>query len=298
MSTGLNTRVNTRANTQTRFALLKDRYGLDHAARSLKSPVGPGEVVSLPINLDGAWLQQAVAAIEAEFGLFGFVASGGRPVHPDYASLSLTHNPDVAADPHTATLGCPTVSRESHYYGNQAVARRDSYYDTYGFRVPTPAAQKHLGPWFARMKRSLVRSRLSVIRSGHEGPTSFHWGWHKDEPVFENLRVNIHVTDSPEHRIQIMREDRMPRGPADPGIVEHQFEAGLGYSWDTNLPHRACSRSEEAPDRVAIILGFSPWFDRDPDADVDVDTNTDEWLPNAFFGKKHPLQMLLDGDVL
>jgi hypothetical protein len=87
-----------------------------------------------------------------------------------------------------------------------------------------------------------------------------------------------------------MRADQMPSGPHDPKIVEHTFKAGIGYSWDTNLPHRACSMNANAPDRAAIILGFSPWFDYDPDSDT--------WAPNEFFGKKHPLQMLVDGDVL
>jgi hypothetical protein len=106
--------------------------------------------------------------------------------------------------------------------------------------------------------------------------------------VFENLRVNIHVQDSDAHRIQIMRSDRMPIGPADPAMATHRFSAGYGYSWDTNMPHRACAVKHGATDRAAVVLGFSPWFDL-----VD-----GEWVPNEFFGKKHPLQMLLDGDVV
>jgi hypothetical protein len=273
---------------RARFADLKQRYNYTAAVSSVSSPVAPGEVVSFP--LDTRWMPKAVADIEAEFGLFGFANSGGRAENPDYANLSLTYNPNIPGHPHVSTLGCPTTSREGHFYGTKAAATRDSYYDTYGFNTPTPAAVKHLGPLFARMKRSPVRARLSVIRSGHTAPASFFWGWHKDEPVFENLRVNIHVADYPDHRIQIMREDQMPTGPDDPRIVEHAFKPGFGYSWDTNLPHRACSTNPTAPDRAAIVLGFSPWFDYNPE--------TDEWAPNEFFGKKHPLQMLVDGDVL
>jgi hypothetical protein len=272
----------------TRFARLKARYDVDRAVRAVKSPVAPGEVVSLALN--EPWLVQAVAALESEFGLFGFVSSAGRPAHPDYASLSLTCNPRMPGDPHLSTLGCPVVSQAAHYFGDASFAVRDSYYDTYGFHAPTPAAKTHLAPLFARMKRSPVRSRLSVIRGGQAAAASFCWGWHKDEPVFENLRVNIHVTASPDHRIQIMRQDCMPTGVTDPRLAQHTFQAGVGYSWDTNLPHRACSLRQEAPDRAAIILGFAPWFDHDP--------QTDEWVPNGFFGNKHPLQMLLDGDVL
>jgi hypothetical protein len=275
----------------TRFSGLKAQYKFVEAVLDVKNPVPAGEVVRVPLRLN--WLPKAVASIESEFGLFGFVNSDGRQDDPDYASISLTYNPQSPGNPHTATLGCPHVSQEQHFYGegvNQHVVLRDSYYDTYGFSMPTPAAQKHLAPLFNQMKRSPVRARLSVIRTGRTGPEGFFWGWHKDEPVFENLRVNIHVQDSDAHRIQIMRANRMPVGPADSAMVTHRFSAGYGYSWDTNMPHRACTIGPATSDRAAIVLGFSPWFD--------YDAATDEWAPNEFFGKKHPLQMLLDGDVL
>ena len=274
---------------QTRFAELAAKYNLFEAVKGVKNPVPPGEVISVPLQLE--WLADAAAGIEEEFGLFGFVNSSGRSSNPDYASISLTYNPNVPGNPHVSTLGCPQVSQEQHFYGdgvNKHVALQDSYYDTYGFCKPTPAAQKHLAPLFARMKRSPVRARLSVIRAGHAEPKSFFWGWHKDESVFENLRVNIHVQDSDAHRIQIMRSDRMPIGPADPAMTTHRFSAGYGYSWDTNMPHRACAVEHTAADRAAVVLGFSPWFD----------LVGGEWVPNEFFGRKHPLQMLLDGDVL
>lgn len=41
------------------------------------------------------------------------------------------------------------------------------------------------------MRPDLIRSRLSVL-IGERGITSdFMDGWHRDEPVFENLRLNI-----------------------------------------------------------------------------------------------------------
>ncbi len=218
MKINANVKVSVNMPHTTRFAQIKARYDVDRAARAVKSPVAPGEVVSLALK--EPWLAQAVAAMEAEYGLHGFVSSAGRPAHPDYASLSLTCNPHMTGDPHLSTLGCPAVSTEGHYYGKASAAVRDSYYDTYGFHTPTPAAKKHLAPLFARMKRSPVRSRLSVIRGGHAAPASFCWGWHKDESVFENLRVNIHVTASPDHRIQIMREDSMPTGVKNSRLAE------------------------------------------------------------------------------
>lgn len=278
----------------TRFEELSRKYRLLEAARDVRSPIGPGEVVRTPIPVDAALLTEAVADIEKRYRL-GVFASSEAMNDFSYENLSLTFNPQHAGDPNHSTLGTSALTQDEHYYANaDTIAKvgivRDSYYDTYAFRLLTQAASGELGALTSRFKRSLVRSRLSIIRGGHQQPSSMFWGWHKDETVFENLRVNIHVTDSDSHRIQIMKEDRMPLNMWDSEMVEHRFEVGFGYSWDTNMPHRACAIGRPRHDRAAIIYGVSPWFD--------YDRETDSWMPNEFFGKKHPLQMLLDGDVL
>lgn len=259
-----------------------------------RSPACPGEVVRVPLPIDQDEIQLAVSRVEERYRLRGFVNAEGDE-DAGYQSVSLTFNPAIAGDPHHSTLGTSSLSKKDFFYGNARTAAaigpiRDSYYDTYGFRTLTPAARMELAALMSCLKRSPVRSRLSIIRAGQPGPASFMWGWHKDEPVFENLRINIHVTDSDAHRIQVMRQDRMPNSQWDEFLVEHRFEAGYGYSWDTHMPHRACATLPSRHDRAAIVLGVSPWFD--------FDEEKDEWLPNQFFGKKHPLQMLLDGDVI
>lgn len=281
-------------NGLTRFQQLSQQYKLQEALADCASPIPPGEVVRIPLPLAEKALVKAVAEIEKKYLLRGFINAEGYE-DAGYQNISLTCNPALAGDPHYSTLGSAALSKKDFVYGNSRTAAilgslQDSYYDTYGFRVWTPAAQNELACLTSKLKRSVVRSRLSVIRAGQIGPTIFNWGWHKDEPVFENLRVNIHVNDSVNHRIQIMQKDRMPISINDPELVEHCFESGFGYSWDTHLPHRACVVGLANQDRAAIVLGFSPWFD--------FDANQDSWLPNGFFGKKHPLQMLLDGDIL
>lgn len=278
----------------TRFGELGRRYRLEEALADIRSPIAPGETVRAPLCVNPSELTDAVARIEKNYQPVSFSSSSGKD-DGSYENVSLAYNPAHTGDPHHSTLGSTRIDRRDFYYGNaRSIADvgtlRDSYYDTYGFRHPTPAARQELGFLTSRLQRSLVRSRLSIIRAGHVTPSTFFWGWHKDETVFENLRINIHVTDSDLHRIQIMREDRMPANPWDAAIAEHRFEIGYGYSWDTNLPHRACAIQTPNYDRAAIVLGVSPWFD--------YDAELDEWLPNEFFGKKHPLQMLADGDVL
>lgn len=278
----------------TRFGELRRQYRLDEALADIRSPVPSGETVRAPLRVEPADLLDAVSAVESKYQPVSFASSSGKG-DGSYENVSLAYNSAHAGDPHHSTLGSTQIAMRDLYYANdRSIADvgtlRDSYYDTYGFRHPTPAAREELGFLTSRLKRSLIRSRLSIIRKGHAAPSTFSWGWHKDEPVFENLRINIHVTDSDLHRIQIMREDRMPTTPWDAAIAEHRFEVGYGYSWDTHLPHRACAVEAPSYDRAAIVLGVSPWFDYDADAD--------EWRPNEFFGRKHPLQMLLDGDVL
>jgi len=278
----------------TRFQELSQKHRLSEAIGDLTSPIAAGDVLRVPLSVDHVALSAAVRAIEIRYEMRGFENSNGVD-DSSYQNISLTHNPAIAGDPHHSTLGSSALARADFFYGNAKTASamgsiKDSYYDTYGFRFPTSAALIELAPLFSKLKRSVVRSRLSIIRSGHPQPSSFRWGWHKDEPVFENLRVNIHVTDSDDHRIQIMSDDRMPSSQDDPCLTEHKFEVGFGYSWDTHLPHRACAVADSKRDRAAIVLGFSPWFD--------FDESSDEWKPNEFFGKKHPLQMLMDGDVI
>lgn len=278
---------------KTRWRELSDRYNAAAAFKGLKSPVSPGETVRVSLPVSPLYLASACERICEKYPLRGFVSADGVDADPDYANVSLTYNPVMDADPNYSTLGTTKLTKAEHFYATpETVSKlgsaRDSYYDTYGFSTPTAPALDELSQITTAFKRNLVRSRMSVIRAGRTAPAGFFWGWHKDEPVYENLRINIHVTDSPEHAIQNMSVDRMPEGPNDPAIVEHRYEVGYGYSWDTNLPHRACAVTVPNRDRIALIYGVSPWFDL-----VD-----GEWVPNEFFGKKHPLQMLLDGDVL
>lgn len=277
-----------------RFGELRQKFDLDRAALQVNSPIGPGEVVRIALPVSGQALADAVAAAQAAYPLSQFASTGDKQSHA-YESISLAFNPDSATNPMHSTLGSAALTPAEHYYATAATVEKvgpllNSYYDTYGFRLPTTAASQELALLTSKLKRSLVRSRLSVMRAGSAVTSALQWGWHKDESVFENLRINIHVTDSPDHRIQVMREDRKPATLNDAALTEHQFEVGYGYSWDTHLPHRACSVGVPRQDRTAIVLGVAPWFDYDAEADA--------WTPNEFFGRKHPLAMLLDGDVL
>ena len=104
--------------------------------------------------------------------------------------------------------------------------------------------------------------------------------WHTDESIFENLRINIPVET---HPIFVLEQK---------GYPPQHLQANYAYSWNTSLLHRAyCTERTESPlYRTHIMLGFSCWWD--------FNETTETWTQNEFFGKKHPWDMLNDGEVI
>lgn len=113
-----------------------------------------------------------------------------------------------------------------------------------------------------------IRSRIAIIDGSYEFGRSD--GWHVDESPYENLRINIPIATTPDFMFQL--EDNMP---------EH-FEEGWGYWWDTSIPHRVFSKNKNNFKRIHLVLGFSPWFV----------LNNNEWMPNEYFNKIHPLEII------
>lgn len=278
----------------TVFGWLKERTHYAEAIKDIKSPLANGELLQIPLPMAPDYLRAGVQSAIKKHGLHGFVSSDYTETDPAYANMSLTWNPRSPTPQHQSTLGSPHLTRAEHFYGSpELMARlpqvRDSYYDSYGFCTPTQAMREDLGRLHSRLKRTMVRSRISVVRAGRVEPTRFGFGWHRDEEVFQNLRLNIPVVTAPEHRLQIMRDNRFPE-PENADCNDYFLDIGSIYSLDTNIPHRPCTNAVSRIDRAHIIIGISPWFDYFEQEDA--------WAPNEFFGKKHPLQMLLDGDVL
>lgn len=113
-----------------------------------------------------------------------------------------------------------------------------------------------------------VRSRIAVINGEHE--FSRNDGWHVDESPYENLRLNIPITTTPDFLFQL--EDSPP---------EH-FEEGWCYWWDSSKPHRVFSSKQNSFNRIHLVLGFSPWFM----------LQEGRWVPNEYFNKVHPLEII------
>lgn len=226
-------------------------------------------------------------------------SNGAMKIDHGYGGIGLTYNPDhVDGDDiniHQQVQGnhkpgargidgknpFTILSKEE----TMAHSKKNTHYDTYGFSTKTPASKHaYLGTFLDSCKRTMVRSAVRIIYADQVGQVDDEKlagvRWHKDEPFFENLRINIPLQTSP---IFVLEQE---------GQLPVHLEAGYAYTWDTNTLHRAyaTSRTVEPTQRIHLMLGFSCWWDYNEETKV--------WSQNEFFGKKHPLDMLVAGDVI
>jgi hypothetical protein len=289
--------------TKVRFRIPKN-FDFDQAcARASRyEPFSGVLCFALPKSLVTGLRAAAKEAI-ARYGLHGWLDNRGwQP--GDYESLSLTYNPDLR-DPaiknvHQSTLGSSAVMPEEFYDDTTHLSQRgrkfqrlsdtaDTYFDTYGFRLLTPAAKiSALGKFFSECSLSPVRSRLSVLYGDRGDQIGFNFGWHRDEPVFENLRINIPLVAHPNYRLQIEHAGNLPSEDS-PNMSLHYLKTGYAYTFDTNRPHRVFPYRPCRIMRVHLVLGFSPWFR--------YDASDDTWTPNEYYGRVHPFDIVRQGGL-
>jgi hypothetical protein len=262
------------------FAYIKLRTNIDRLFRRLPQPLN--QVHELPLTFPVTALQQAAEQALTQYGSYGWLSSQGRS-RSSYQSLSLTHNPNIrdpAVTEFNSTLGSSFIAPGSYFYGNIRTwlklrgRMKNSYYDSYAFNQPNTVAREQFGDLFGHFKRTVIRSRLSVIRAGAKDSTNPEYLLHRDEPVYENIRINIPLTQSPDHYLQYRGEDI-------------NLKLGKAYTWDTNQPHRV--HGVDGTDRTNLVLGFSPWFD--------YDAKQQTWISNEYYGECHPIEMVQNGWV-
>lgn len=274
---------------ETIFDHLSRKHDLKSAAA--RFPAQTGLLHRYEIGVDLPTLATGCRAVIARYGLRGFRNTEDDSDAPAYGSLSLTCNPDRDGDPHSSTLGSAYLKHGQYFYATpqsraQMPVQKGDYYDTYGFRRLTPAGSfGALGDLLRGFRLPVVRSRLSVIQADRVEASQFSFGWHRDETVFHNLRINIPIWTTPDHLLEIETEREQP-DPASTTIQRHHLACGQAYSWDTNKPHRVFTRRAGTQSRCHLVIGLAPWFDYDPEED--------SWRPNAYFGKVHPHEIVAD----
>lgn len=275
---------------ETIFGHLSRRFDLEAAARPFLNR-HPG-LQRYDLRIDLPALETACREVIAGCGLRGFRNTADDGAHPAYGSLSLTCNPDVAGDPHSATLGSAHLRTGQYFYGTATTAAqmpklKGDYYDGYGFRQLTPAANHGaLGKVLHGFTLPVIRSRLSVIAGNNPKATDDSYGWHRDESIFHNLRLNIPIWTAPEYLLEI--ETVLPKPePGSTTIQRHHLGLGSAWSWDTNRPHRVFASCVTAQSRCHLVIGLAPWFH--------YDAENDTWSPNRWFGRVHPHDLIAEG---
>lgn len=269
--------------SDTIFSFIRKNTGYEQARKSVRPKLKNVRKVELAlVDVDVGELLRSVLQIIAEFGFAGWQHQGGQS--RSYGGFSLTYNPDHQdkIDPHISSIGTPKNLRSEFFWnstGRHEVLKH-SYFDTYGFRRRTPASRLgYLGKFIDSFRFPIIRSRVGVLRGENIDPANKEYqekeGWHRDEPVFENLRINIPLQTDPSYVFQMEGEE------------PYHLEVGKAYTWDTNRPHRVFAIKSSDTLRIHLVLGFSPWFNYSSEEDV--------WFPNEFFGKIHPLDMVAEG---
>lgn len=210
----------------------------------------------------------------------GWLTAGGRS--KPYTGLSLVYNPNLQEDidPLYQTLGTAYNTKDEFFWKTTSKVPhlKNSYFDTYSFRKISPVITGTMLDLINQFNVPLVRSRIGIVDANETALDEVDkQGWHKDEPVFENLRINIPITTDEDCLFQIEGNEPV------------HLPYGNMYTWDTFIPHRVFANKVKPATRIHIVLGFSPWFNYNQE--------DDSWSTNEFFGKKHPIDMLVDGDL-
>lgn len=160
----------------------------------------------------------------------------------------------------------------------------NTYTDTWGFREWTESSgHGYLKEIRDRIIRTPVRSRIAQIKGIDDAQTQERantYLWHRDESWFYELRINL-ALDNPENAYGIEIEN----------YGQKPFTPGHWYVWDTYATHRPyVAKPMPGYKRTNYVLAVSPWFDFNKEEQC--------WEQNEFYGEKHPVDMVIDGDVL
>lgn len=229
-------------------------------------------------DLDG--LKKSVDAAIDKYGFFGWKTSEGD--EDAYGGYSITYNPNLQyedQDIHQHTLGTKLNTPNDFYAGssNNHKLVKNSYLDGMAFTELTPAAKiGYMGEFLEELSQNITitRSRLGIVK-GSRISTNFRY--HVDAEVFELMRLNIPVRANKYFGFQFESQQA------------YILEEGRAYTWQTYAPHRVFCYKENDIDRSNMVIGLSPWLTYNKEERY--------WYTNKFFGKKHPFDMMLDGDI-
>ncbi len=159
---------------------------------------------------------------------------------------------------------------------------KNTYQDSWSFNHLTDVINhEYISEVTKLFKRSFIRSRLAKLQQLDNDEVRKNvneYMWHRDDSIFVEARINLSVT-SPENAFGMELE----------GDDRYYLQPGKWYSWDTGITHRPFADKTKLT-RTNLVYAVSPWFDYIKEEDA--------WVSNEFFGKKHPIDMFIEGDIV
>lgn len=269
-------------NDRSTFNYVSRQFNYLEAIADCKPKVDYKDILCFKIkDYDANKMAECIREICQIHGEFNWNIGDKPNIETIYKGFSLVYNPnlkDKTIDINASTFGSKDLKGADMEVGEaKNYDYKNSYLDSHGFWKPTPASEHgYLGEFLKRSKAQRIRSRVGIIH-GELADNSHGGGWHIDEPIFQNLRINIPVTTNEKMWFQF--EHKKPV----------HLDVGWAYTFDSYVPHRVFTTEQSDFQRIHLVLGYSPW--------IDYDEAEDAWYPNEFFGKKHPFDMIVDGDV-
>lgn len=263
-------------NDQTLMGELAKRYDLDNAIRHvgglrkeplLMLPNHPTDLLIGGVNQ----LMDQVPAIQWK-----------SSTQTALSAISLTCRKD-SDDPDYDCCG-------SHYYKKYCATDyyhapmndtsefvKGGYMDGLQFNSMTPKVMSipSLAQYFKGFKVPVVRSTVRTIDCGNAPLVTPDGGFHTDGNPFQYLRINVCLTAVMGAGLQYIGEPPFYMVPGENRVIM------------SHIPHRAYILDNYPGYRTHAVIDVVPWFSFDGDT----------WVPNEFFGVKHPFDMVNDGDI-
>ncbi len=227
--------------------------------------------------------QSQIKKLMEHYGNFSFEYFKRENKFESYRSTSLTSNPKaidaLSSNPHQSALGSSLYESGSSMDYESRDALKNSYADTYSFNtLNTICSEIAIHQLIESFQRTLIRSRISLIKANAKESMELKYLWHQDESIFLNLRVNIPIISNENYVIQFIEDEQ-----SETGISEFTLTPGHAYIYNTQKFHRPFCKELNDQDRINIICGVSPWFDFNREENI--------WESNDFYGEIHPFEM-------
>jgi hypothetical protein len=260
------------------FQWIYDTIDFESAIKDIKNPYEEEQILEIPHKIDIQSLINDTKDAIDNFGIRGWQTTNGQS--NAYGGLSIVYNPElvIKVDHNQSTLGTSINTPAQFFYNgiDNYQTIRNTYFDSYAFRKLSPCiTETNLKNFIHEFNLSPTRSRIAVLDSNYHDKVGENFLWHRDETIFENLRINIPIDTDSSFMFQLNKNDPI------------NLEIGKLYTWDTNVPHRVYTTKKTEKKRIHLVLGFTPW--------IDYLDNEDCFIVNDFFGKIHPFDIIFKG---